>query len=274
MIPPPERPATAAADGWYAPKRCARASSRASRLLSGRTGRTWQNLEENGRSREKAEEGRRMEGEILERLEKSLLDLDMDAALEITRSIVEAEASVEVQRAVDALSQALEIVGRRFQEGEWFVTELVYAGEIVKAAMELLSPLLAAGAAEQLGSVVVGTVAGDLHDLGKDIFTNYAQSAGFQVIDLGVDVPAERFASAVTEHRPVALGMSCLLTVTAGEVGKVIEELKSRGVRDRVKVIVGGAALTEEFAVEVGADAFAPDAVTGTDLIREWSASQ
>ncbi len=215
-----------------------------------------------------------MEDEILERLVGSLLELDMDAVLEATRSIVDGEAGVEVQPAVDALSRALEIVGRRFQEGEWFVTELVCSSEIVKAAMELLSPLLAAGASEPLGSVVVGTVAGDLHDLGKDLFTSYARSAGFQVIDLGVDVPAERFASAVAEHQPVALGLSCLLTVTAGEIGKVIEELRGRGFRERVKVIVGGAALTEAFAEQVGADGFAPDAITGTDLIKSWSATQ
>jgi len=137
----------------------------------------------------------------------------------------------------------------------------------------LLSPLMETASSGPLGTVVVGTVAGDLHDLGKNIFINYARSAGFKLIDLGVDVPAEGFVSAVKEHHPLALGMSCLLTITDSEIGKVIEGLKRQNVRDKVKVIIGGAALTEQFAENAGADAFAPDAVTGTDIIRRWGAS-
>jgi len=139
--------------------------------------------------------------------------------------------------------------------------------------MELLGPLMAAGGSRQLGTIVVGTVAGDLHDLGKNIFTNYAKSAGFEIIDLGIDVPTEKFFHAVDLHKPLALGISCLLTITAGEVGNVIEELKKRGVRDKVRIIIGGAALTEKFSLEVGADAFAPDAITGTDIVKGWSAT-
>jgi 5-methyltetrahydrofolate--homocysteine methyltransferase len=122
-----------------------------------------------------------------------------------------------------------------------------------------------------VGTIVVGTVAGDLHDLGKNIFRNYATNAGFEVIDLGVDVSAEAFAAAAERHEPLALGMSCLLTISAGGIGAVIEELTRRGIRGKLRVIIGGAALTEEFAREVGADAFASDAVTGTDIIKEWS---
>jgi 5-methyltetrahydrofolate--homocysteine methyltransferase len=139
--------------------------------------------------------------------------------------------------------------------------------------MDLGAPLLEAGASGKRGTIVVGTVAGDLHDLGKDIFVSYAKSAGFAVVDLGSNVPKESFVSAVGEHSALALGMSCLLTVTAGEIGGVIEELKRRGIRDQIKVIIGGAALTQQFASDVGADAFAPDAVTGTDIIKEWSAA-
>jgi 5-methyltetrahydrofolate--homocysteine methyltransferase len=117
----------------------------------------------------------------------------------------------------------------------------------------------------------VGTVTGDLHDLGKNIFVSYARSAGFDIVDLGVDVSAEAFAAAAREHEPVALGVSCLLTSCAGGIPRVIEELAGQGLHDAVKVVIGGAALTEEFAKEIGADAFAPDAVTGTDIIRGWS---
>ena len=214
-----------------------------------------------------------MGGEVLEKLQASILDLDMDAALVNVRSIIDGDGAVTVRQGIDTISAALEVVGKRFQEGDWFVAELVYAGEITKAAMELLSPHLAAGARERRGTIVVGTVAGDLHDLGKNIFVNYARGAGFEVIDLGVDVPAAKFIAAAKEHEPLALGISCLLTVTAGEIGKVIEELKRQGARDRVKIIIGGAALTERFGQEVGADAFAPDAVTGTDMVKAWSTS-
>jgi methanogenic corrinoid protein MtbC1 len=212
-----------------------------------------------------------MSVETLEQLKAKLLDLDMDGAVELAELI--AGGDVRIADAVNAISEGLEVVGQRFQQGEWFLTELVYAGEIARETMDLLLPLMETASSGPLGTVVVGTVAGDLHDLGKSIFMNYARSAGFKLIDLGVDVPAEGFVSAVKEHHPLALGMSCLLTTTDSEIGKVIEGLKRQNVRDKVKVIIGGAALTEQFAENAGADAFAPDAVTGTDIIRKWGAS-
>lgn len=214
-----------------------------------------------------------MANDVLEQLRNGLLELDMDTAIEAATSVIKGDDSAAVKDAVDAVTRALQIVGKRFQEGEWFLAELVYAGEIAKDVMNLLSPLMEAGATESAGTVVVGTVAGDLHNLGKNIFINYAKSAGFNMIDLGIDVSVERFIDAVKEHSPLALGMSCLLTSTDMEIGEVIEELKKQNLRDRVKVIIGGAALTQEFAKNVGADAFAPDAVTGTDIIKKWSAS-
>jgi 5-methyltetrahydrofolate--homocysteine methyltransferase len=208
--------------------------------------------------------------ELLEKLRSSLLELDKEATLEAVRAVLQ-QGSDHAEAGVEAVTDALDQVGRRFQDGDWFLGELVYSGEIAKEAMELLSPHLSAGADKRLGTVVVGTVQGDMHDLGKNIFITCARSAGFDIVDLGTDVTLEQFAKAVLEHQPLALGMSCLLTVSAGAVGRVIEELDRRGVREPVKVIVGGAALTEEFAREVGADAFAPDAVTGTGIIRAWS---
>lgn len=212
-----------------------------------------------------------MTSDVFARLQQSLLDLDMDGTMAYVRAIIDEADSASAQDAVNAIGEALELVGRRFQKGEWFVGELVYSGEIAKAALELLSPLLAAGATRRPGTVLVGTVAGDMHDLGKNIFITYARSTGFDVVDLGVDVPAEKFVGAVKEHRPLALGMSCLLTVTAAEVGKVTEALDRHDLRHPLRVIVGGAALTDRFARDVGADAFAPDAVTGTNIIKGWS---
>jgi methanogenic corrinoid protein MtbC1 len=209
---------------------------------------------------------------VLERLRRSLLELDKKGVMGAVQAIVE-DGAAGAEEGVDALTEALAVVGKRFQDGDWYLGELVYSGEIAKEAMELLGPHLSARVGEGLGVVVVGTVQGDLHDLGKNIFKNYARGTGFEIADLGTDVSPTQFAEAVENRRPVALGLSCLLTVCAGGVGRVIEELERRGLRGSSKVIVGGAALTEEFAREAGADAFAPDAVTGTEIIRGWSGS-
>lgn len=214
-----------------------------------------------------------MSNEILEQLKRRLLDLDMDGTIATAKSIIKGEGKTTVKDAVSAISDGLQVVGKRFQKGEWFLAELVYAGEIAKEAMNLLSPLMVTESSESLGTIVVGTVAGDLHDLGKNIFINYAKSARFKVIDLGVDVSVQKFITAVKEHEPLALGMSCLLTATDREIGKVIEELNRQNIRDGVKVIIGGAALTAQFAKDVDADAFAPDAITGIDIIKEWGTS-
>jgi methanogenic corrinoid protein MtbC1 len=214
-----------------------------------------------------------MSDNTIEQLKNAMLALDMDAALKATNDVVKTQSKSAVKEAVDTVTQALQIVGKRFQDGDWYLAELVYGGEIAKEVMALLSPLMQAEASRSQGTVVIGTVAGDLHDLGKNIFINYARSSGFNVVDLGVDVPAAKFASAVREQKPLALGMSCLLTSTEKELGKVIEELSKQGLRDKVKVVIGGAALSERTARDVAADAFAPDAITGLDIIKKWSAS-
>ena len=215
-----------------------------------------------------------MSNDTIEQLRDGLLALDMDAALKATNSVIKLQNKSEVKEAVDAVTQALQVVGKRFQEGEWFLAELVYAGEIAKEVMNLLSPLMQAELSQSRGTIVIGTVANDLHDLGKNIFINYARSAGFKVIDLGVNVPTEKFVNAVKEHKPLALGMSCLLTSTEGELGKVVQELKRQNMREKVKVIIGGAALSERVARDISADAFAPDAITGIDIIKGWSTSK
>jgi methanogenic corrinoid protein MtbC1 len=215
-----------------------------------------------------------MPDESVEQLRNGMLALEMDVALKATDAVVNRQSKEAVKEAVDAVTQALQVVGKRFQDGEWFLSELVYAGEIAKEVMARLSPLMPADDARSQGTVVVGTVAGDLHDLGKNIFVNYARTSGFRVIDLGIDVPAARFVSAVKEHQPLALGLSCLLTSTEKELGKVVEELKKQGVRGTVKVVIGGAALSERSARNAGADAFAPDAITGLDMVKQWSAAR
>ena len=208
------------------------------------------------------------------KIKNELLALDMDAALKAAGEVVKSQNKSAVKEAVDDVTQALQVVGKRFQNGEWFLSELVYAGEISKEIMNLLSPLMQSEPSQSYGTILIGTVAGDLHDLGKNIFINYARSAGFKVVDLGVDVPTGKFVSAVREHKPIALGMSCLLTSTEPELGKVIQELKKQGLREGIKIVIGGAALSQRVANDIAADAFAPDAITGLDIIKGWSTSK
>ncbi|MHA1271025.1 MAG: cobalamin B12-binding domain-containing protein [Candidatus Helarchaeota archaeon] len=212
-----------------------------------------------------------MSNEVVEQLKKNILGLDMDSSIENAQTILNSNGNISVNDAVTAVSESLEIVGKKFQSGEWYLTELVYAAEIAKEVLNVLSPLLEGEVSQQLGTIVIGTVNGDLHDLGKNIFGNYAKSAGFKVIDLGTDVSVEKFVSALKDNDAHILGMSCLLTATDKELGKVIDELKKQNMRSKVKIVVGGAAITEEFAKKIGADAFAPDAITGVDIIKQWA---
>ncbi len=214
-----------------------------------------------------------MSNELLDQLKKNLLSLDFDATLSVANDIIRSKGIIDINDAVNVVSDSLRIVGQKFQEGDWFLNELVISGELAKDLMALFSPHMQKQAGLSLGTVVVGTVAGDLHDLGKNIFVNHATNAGFEVVDLGVNVKSEAFIKAVSENNPVVLGMSCLLTFTEKELGKVIDALEKVNLRDKVKVIIGGAAITEKLANEIGADAFAPDAVTGTDIIRQWAES-
>ena len=163
----------------------------------------------------------------------------------------------------NSLRKAMKIVGDKFERGEFFLPELVMAGDIFKDVMdELLLPVIEREKKEsRVGRVVIGTVKGDLHDIGKNLVAIMLKVNGFEVIDLGVDVPPERFVEAVEKYKPDILGMSALLTTTMLEMRNVIDALKSAGLRDRVKVIVGGAAVDEEFAREIGADAYASNAV-------------
>lgn len=212
-----------------------------------------------------------MGSEIKQALEEALLALDADAVMSRVQQVVD-DAVISPKEAVDAIAAALDLVGRRFQEGEWFLGELVYSGTIARDAMDQLAPLLDADrAVGKLGKLVVGTIEGDMHDLGKSIFVNYARSAGFEVVDLGVDVSVSAFTEATIEHQPVVLGICCLLTPAAGGVTSVVKALTTRRLREQTRVIVGGAAMTAEFADEIGADAYAPDAVTGTDILRGWA---
>lgn len=161
----------------------------------------------------------------------------------------------------DSMIPALEEVGRLFETGEIFLPEMLIAARAMQAGMDVLRPLLADSSEESIGRFVMGTVAGDIHDVGKNLCNVMLQGAGFEVIDLGVNVPAATFVEAVTTHEPDVIGISAFLTTTMPEIGTTIDAIEEAGLRDRVAIMVGGAPVNERFAGEVGADGYAPNAV-------------
>jgi len=151
-----------------------------------------------------------------------------------------------------------------------FVPEVLISAKSMHAGMDVVKPLLAEGESSSAGTVVIGTVEGDLHDIGKNLVAMMLEGAGFEVVDLGVDLSAEEFVDAVKEHNPEVLGLSALLTTTMPAMQNTIEALEEAGVRDQVKIMVGGAPVTEDFANEIGADAYASDGSASTELAREF----
>ncbi|MDQ3149728.1 MAG: corrinoid protein [Chloroflexota bacterium] len=168
----------------------------------------------------------------------------------------------------DALVAGMKIVGVDFRDGILFVPEVLLAANAMKAGMGILRPLLAETGAEPIGKVVIGTVKGDIHDIGKNLVGMMFEGAGFEVVDIGINSDAEKFLAALEEHRPDILGMSALLTTTMPYMKVVIQALIDRGIRDDYIVLVGGAPLNEEFGAAVGADAYCRDAGVAADIAR------
>ena len=169
----------------------------------------------------------------------------------------------------DALISAMDIVGKRFADGDIYVPEMLVSAKTMKQGLDIIKPLLKSGEAEQRGTIVMGTVKGDLHDIGKNLVTMMMEGAGFRIIDLGVDVKIEDLIDTVKKEEVDVLGLSALLTTTMPEMRKVIEALEEAGLRNQLKVIVGGAPIDQRFADEIGADGFGADAVEAVQLARE-----
>ena len=169
-----------------------------------------------------------------------------------------------------ALVEGMRIVGEDFRDGILFVPEVLLSANAMKAGMFILRPLLAETGAPKIGKMVVGTVKGDIHDIGKNLVGMMLEGAGFEVIDLGVNTSVERFLAAIDEHKPEILGMSALLTTTMPYMKVVIQALKDKGIRDELVVLVGGAPLNEEFALSVGADAYCRDAAVAVETAQSF----
>ena len=197
-----------------------------------------------------------------------IIDGDRDAVTEHVQEAVDAGLSAEVilkQGLVPAMSE----VGRMFEEGEYYVPEMLIAARAMQSGLAILKPLLIASDVQATGKVVIGTVQGDLHDIGKNLVGMMLEGAGFELVDLGTDVQADQFVQAVRDHQPDVVAMSALLTTTMPSMKKTIDALNQAGVRDSVKVIIGGAPVTEEYATDIGADGFGADASRAASLANE-----
>ena len=206
---------------------------------------------------------------ILEELEKAIINYDIERSEESAKKVV--SEKIDLMEAVTVMTRAIKQIGDAFGRGDCWLPELVGGGAALQKAMNILEGEFKKQGKkrESLGRVVIGTVFGDIHNIGKDLVGSLLTANGFEVIDLDVNVSADRFISAVTEYKPDILALSALMTTTSTEMRNVIKNLKSSGLRDHVKVIVGGAAITERFAEEIGADGTSPTAPGAVGLAQK-----
>lgn len=200
-------------------------------------------------------------------LYEAILNGKLEQAVDVTNQAI--ADGVEPQAIINGyMIKAMEEVGQRFQRGEAFVPNLLMAARAMKGSLDILKPLMKGDTSNILGKVVIGTVKGDLHDIGKNLVASMLEGCGFEVINLGVDVPSEKFIAAIKENNADILCLSVLLTTTMNYMKDVIEALKADGLRDKVKVMVGGAPVTALFAEQVGADGYSEDASEAVALAR------
>jgi len=207
--------------------------------------------------------------ELFSEIKSALVEFEVDLLKVKAQEAL--DNGVKAEEIIGVLSEGMDVVGEKYQEGAYFVTSLIIAGETMKEALEVLEPHLSGKGATKIGKIVMATVAGDIHDIGKNIFTTLMETAGFDVIDLGVDVSAEAIVEAVKEHKPDILGLSALLTTNLEQFPLIVEKLEKEKLRSGVKIVVGGATVTEEYAKEAGVDALAKSAVEGVNICKVWA---
>jgi 5-methyltetrahydrofolate--homocysteine methyltransferase len=208
----------------------------------------------------------------LPRLHDAILDGDEKTSLQLTTQAI-TEGADPVELISRWMIPAMDEVGRRFEAQEYFVPELLLAGRAMKGALELLRPLLASTGAQPTGRVVIGTVKGDLHDIGKNMVSSMLEGAGFEVLDLGIDVAPQKFIDALVGSNAHILALSALLSVTMPEMKNTIDAVVAAGLRDRIKIIVGGAPVTQAFADEIGADGYGDNASAAVTVARALMAT-
>ena len=206
--------------------------------------------------------------ELLGKMAEFLIAGNIDEVVNLTKEALDGGASP-----ADILDQGLlagmDVVGQRFKAEEMFIPEVLRCAKCMHGAMEILRPLLAETGAESIGTLIIGTVKGDLHDIGKNLVGMMFEGAGFNVVDLGIDKEPQMFVDAIKEHKAKLLGMSALLTTTMPKMGETINAIKEAGIRDQVKILVGGAPITSSFAEEIGADGYASNAASAVEKGKE-----
>ena len=205
--------------------------------------------------------------ETLVKIGEKLYAGDEDAVAQLTQNALD-EGLTPGQVLQGGLLKGMERVGVDFRDGDLFVPEVLIAARAMHAGMDVLKPLLTEADALSAGKVVLGTVTGDLHDIGKNLVAMMLEGGGFEIVDLGINLPPERFIEAIREHEPDVVGLSALLMSTMPAMQKTIAAIAEQGLRDRAKIIVGGAPVTQVFADEIGADGYAPDAAMAVELTR------
>jgi 5-methyltetrahydrofolate--homocysteine methyltransferase len=208
--------------------------------------------------------------EVLKDLATAVIEGDLDEAVDLTEEALDDDVSAETILN-EGLMPGMDYVGVEFKAGNMFVPEVLRSARAMQGAMNLIRPLLVESGAPMAGRILLGTVKGDLHDIGKNLVGMMCEGAGFEVKDLGKDVAPEQFVEAIKEYEPNVVGMSALLTTTMRMMGNTIRALEEAGVRDRVKVIVGGAPVTQAFAEQIGADGYASNAAAASELAKQLS---
>jgi 5-methyltetrahydrofolate--homocysteine methyltransferase len=207
--------------------------------------------------------------ELLSKLKEAVIAMEPGPARELTEQALQAGLSpLEILR--QGLIAGLEVVGEKFKNDEIFLPEVMISAKAFQEGFHLLEPRLKAGDYKPRGKILIGTVKGDVHDIGKNIVAVLLQGNGFEVVDAGADVPVARFLQLSREFKPDVIGLSALLTTTMPAMKQVVEELKKAGLRDRVKVMIGGAPVTQEYAEQIGADGYGEDAQAGVILVKQW----
>ncbi|MEO8168618.1 MAG: corrinoid protein [bacterium] len=206
-------------------------------------------------------------------LYEAILNGNAKISKEITQQALDKNADPQML-VQDYMIPAMNEVGRLYEANEYFVPELLIAARAMKASLELIRPLLVKQGAQPAGRVVIGTVKGDLHDIGKNLVAAMLEGSGFEVIDLGVDVSPEKFTAAAVESNASLVAMSALLTTTMGSMKSTIEALRSAGVRDKVKIMIGGAPITQKYADAIGADGYSSNANSAVALARKFAGIQ
>jgi len=204
----------------------------------------------------------------LKEIKENVINGKADKVKELTQKALDEGQDIE-KVLNEALIGGMDIVGEKFKRNEFYVPEMLISARAMKTGMEILRPILADKGVKGLGKVVIGTAQGDLHDIGKNLVGMMLEGAGFEIINLGTDVPSEKFVEAVKENNAQLIGISALLTTTMLSMKDVVKAVEKEGLKDKVKIMIGGAPVTQNYADEIGADGYAPDAASAVDMAKE-----